>query len=316
MSIPPLRGRFLWHELMTTDTKSAAGFYTKVAGWKTKTWEQNPSYTMFMVEKRPVAGLMALPEPDSPLMWLAYIGTPNVDETARQAERLGGKVVKQPEDIPTIGRFAIIQDPQGALFVAFTPLQQSGPPPPDAPGVGDFAWHELLTTNWRAALAFYKSLFGWEETESMNMGPDMGTYQMYGWKGRTLGGMMNKPRNGPEPPAWLSIIEVADSKTAAAAVERLGGRILNGPNEVPGGSWTATCQDLQGATFAVHSAKPSTSKSTPRKTRPVRRAAAKPVKKQPAKKQPVKKKPGKAARPTKKTRPAAKKTRVGSKKRR
>jgi predicted enzyme related to lactoylglutathione lyase len=307
MPIPPLRGRFVWHELMTTDTKSAADFYTKVAGWKTKPFEQNPSYTMFTVKDRPVAGLMALPEPASPLMWLVYIATPNVDETAGQAERLGGKVVKKPADIPTIGRFAIIQDPQGALFVAFTPLQQSGPPAPDAPGVGDFSWHELLTTNWRAALAFYKSLFGWEETESMNMGPDMGTYQMYGWKGHTLGGMMNKPRHSSEPPAWLSYIEVADSKKAAATVEKLGGRIINGPLEVPGGSWIAAGLDLQGAAFAVHSAKPSTNKSTPRKARPARRAAAA---------KPLKKKPGKAAKPVKKTKPAAKKKRVGSKKRR
>jgi predicted enzyme related to lactoylglutathione lyase len=73
---------------MTTDTaKSAADFYSKVAGWKTQAWDQNPSYTMFIAQGRPMAGLMALPEPSTPLMWLPYIGTPNVDETARQVER-------------------------------------------------------------------------------------------------------------------------------------------------------------------------------------------------------------------------------------
>src|SRR6185436_16200247 len=171
-----------------------------------------------------VAGLMALPEPNSPRVWLAYIGTPNVDETARKAEGLGGKVVKKPEDIPTIGRFTIIQDPQGALFVAFTPLQGSTPPADPTPALGDFSWHELLTTDWRGALAFYKGLFAWEETESMDMGPEMGTYQMYGWKGHSLGGMMNKPKGSPGPPAWLSYIHVPDSKKAAATIKKLGGQ--------------------------------------------------------------------------------------------
>jgi uncharacterized protein len=309
MPNPSPLGRFLWHEFMTTDTKSAAAFYTKVVGWKTKVWEQNPSYTMFTAKGRPMAGLMALPEPGTPLMWVAYIGTPNVDETARQAEGLGGKVMKKPTDIPTVGRFAIIQDPQGALFVAFTPLQDSAPP--DAPAdVGDFSWHELSTTDWRAALSFYKSLFGWEETESMDMGPEMGTYQMYGWKGRTLGGVMNKPKQSPGPPAWLSYINVADAKKAAATVKKLGGQIINGPMEVPGGSWIAVGLDLQGVAFGVHSAKPSPQKSKPRKPKRARRAAAT---KSARKKTPVRKK--KAAATTKKMksrkRAASKKKRSG-----
>ena len=294
----------MWHELMTTDTRSAADFFTKVVGWKTQAWDQNPSYTMFTVKGRPMAGLMALPEDAKktgvpPPGWLAYIGTPDVELTARQAEARGGKVLKQPADIPTIGRFAIIQDPQGALFVAFTPLQDSASP--DAsPVVGDFSWHELLTTDWRAALAFYKDLFGWEETESMDMGA-MGTYQMYGWKGRTLGGMMNKPMQSPGPPAWLSYIKVPDSKKAAAAVKQLGGQIINGPMEVPGGGWIAAGFDLQGAAFAVHSAKPSPKKSKLGKAKTARRAAAT---KQVKKKKPVRKK-----------KPAAKKRQMKSRKR-
>jgi hypothetical protein len=286
---------------MTTDTKSAATFYTKLVGWKTKVFDQNPSYTMFTAKGRPVAGLMALPEPNSPLTWLAYIGTPNVDETARQAEGLGGKVLKKPTDIPTVGRFAILQDPQGAMFVAFTPLQsmQSGPPP-DA---DDFSWHELTTTEWRGALAFYKSLFGWEETESMDMGPEMGKYQMYGWKGRTLGGMMNKPSQNPGPPAWLSYIKVADAKKAAPTIKKLSGQVIHGPTEVPGGGWIAMGLDPQGAAFAVHSAKPSPKKGKPRKAKPARRAAApKSVKK---------KTPARKAKPVRKKKPAAKKAKKG-----
>ena len=296
---------------MTTDTKSAANFYTKLVGWKTQAFAPNPSYTMFTVKGAGVAGLMALPEPNSPRIWLAYIGTPNVDETARQAEGLGGKVVKKPEDIPTVGRFAIIQDPQGALFVAFTPLPRSAPPK-GTPNVDAFTWHELITTDWRGALAFYKSLFGWEETDSMDMGPEMGTYQMYGWKGRMLGGMMNKPKQSPGPPAWLSYMKVADAKKAAATIKQLGGQVINGPMEVPGGSWIATGLDLQGIAFAVHSPKSAAKKSKAPAAKAARRAAPKAGKKKTAAR---KTKPAKRAKPTRKKQAAAKKRkRAGSKK--
>ncbi len=259
---------------MTSDTKSAAAFYTKAIGWKTQAWDENPSYTMFTAKGRPpMAGLMALPEAGAPSIWLPYIATPNVDETAKQAEGLGGKVLKKPTDIPTIGRFAVVQDPQGAVFAAFTPLQGSAAPGA-SPTVGDFSWHELATTDWRSALAFYKSLFGWEETESMDMGPE-GTYQMYGWKGRTLGGMMNRPKQSPGQPTWLSYIEVPDAKKAAATVKKLGGRIVSGPHQVPGGGWIALGLDLQGVAFAVHTAaKTVRKKSKPRKAKAAKRPAA------------------------------------------
>ncbi len=276
-----IRGRFVWHQLMTTDTKSAAGFFAKVVGWKTQPFAQDPSYTMFVAKGRPMAGLMVLPEDavamGAPPSWTTYIGTPNVDETARQAAALGGKVLRQPADIPTVGRFAVIQDPQGAVFAAFTPAQAA---PPDAPPtVGDFSWHELSTSDWRAALTFYQRLFGWEETSAMEMGPEMGTYQMYGWKGKTLGGMFKKPAQMPGPPSWLPYIKVTDSKKAAAAVKELGGRVVNGPMEVPGGDWIAQGVDLQGAMFAVHSAKPAEPKKPARPKAAKRRVARKPVRK-------------------------------------
>ena len=303
-----LRGRFVWHELMTTDTKSAAAFFTKVIGWKTKAWDPDPSYTMFVTQGRPMAGLMAIPADAKkmgvPPNWVTYIGTPDVDETARQAVALGAKILKQPSDIPTIGRFAVIQDPQGAAFAVFTPAPGSSST--QAPVVGDFSWHELLTTDWAAALTFYQSLFGWEKTESMDMGPEMGTYQMYGWKGRTLGGMFNKPKQRPGPPSWLPYIKVTDSKKVAATVKKLGGQVVTGPMEVPGGDWIVQGMDLQGAVFAVHSSKPVAN---------AKPAKVKPAKAKSAKAKTARRSPAKKAKPTgKKTKPAGKKTKSAGKK--
>jgi uncharacterized protein len=277
--MPDPKRRFVWHELMTTGTKAGGGFFSKVAGWSTEAPADMPSYTLFKAGKRQVAGLMALP-PEAVAMhvppnWLSYISTSSADDTSREAEALGGKVLKAPADIPNVGRFAVLQDPQGATFAVFQPASAAS----DAPPGGDFSWHELATTDWRAALEFYRSLFGWEATESMEMGPEMGTYQMYGWKGETLGGMFNKSTQMPGPPNWLPYIKVKDAKTTAATVKKLGGQIVNGPMEVPGGGWIAQGLDLQGAFFAVHSEKPAVAVKPAAKKKP---AKAKPAKKRPA----------------------------------
>lgn len=296
MADASVRGCFVWHELMTTDPKSAAGFFTTIVGWKTQASPQDPNYTMF-VTTRPMAGLMRLPREAAAMgassSWITYIGSPDVDETARQAMSLGGKTLKAPEDIPTVGRFAILADPQGAVFAAFTPLpgQQLSP----APAVGDFSWHELVTTDWRSALTFYQRLFGWEETGAMDMGPETGTYQMFGLNGKTLGGMFNKGKQMPGPAAWLPYIHVPDSKKTVPLVKKLGGQIINGPHEVPGGDWIAQGLDLQGAMFAVHSLKPAPEKTTAAKA-PAKKLVKKVAKKAAKVKQVAKKAPTKTTK--------------------
>ena len=77
-----------------------------------------------------VAGLTTLPEGaklmGAPPNWMMYVGTPNVDDTAMRVAQLGGRVLKQPDDIPNTGRFATLQDPQGATFsvIALVPMQK------------------------------------------------------------------------------------------------------------------------------------------------------------------------------------------------
>jgi len=231
------RGRFVWHELMTTDTNAAVGFFTKLIGWKKQTWEQDPSYTLLVGSGRPMAGVMPLTAEAkaagaSP-NWLTYIYTPNIDETARQASSLGAKIVKAPMDIPTIGRFAVIEDPQGAVFAAITPIPSQTPQADATPPVGDFSWHELATTDWRAAFTFYQRLFGWEETSAMDMGGGMGMYQMFGLNGRPMGGVYNKMSQQQGPPAWLPYIRVPDARKTAVAIKKQGAMIANGPSWAP-----------------------------------------------------------------------------------
>ena len=266
MSRPSLRGRFTWHELMSTDPKAAIAFYQKIVGWKTEGWDQNPSYITWMGSRGPVGGVMALSEESKAMGarpgWLCYIGTPDIEGTVRDAIRLGGRVAKEITSVPMVGRFAVLVDPQGAVFAVLQP--ETPMPARDEAELGEFSWHELVTTDWSAAFRFYQELFGWELTDSMNMGP-MGIYQMYGWSGLSLGGMYNKPADMPGPPHWLAYAVVKDSKVAADVIKKNGGTVMHGPSQVPGGGWITIAMDPQGLEFATHS-KPA---ATPEKTKPV-----------------------------------------------
>ena len=271
MSNAEVLGRFVWHELLTTDTAAAAAFYPKVLPWRTAP-SSMPGYTIWMAGQTQIGGLMALPAEGgaTPPHWLVYVGTPNVDATCSQAQGLGAHVVKPPADIPNVGRFAVLSDPQGATFAAFTP--GAGPPPGAPPAQGAFSWHELATTDVAAALRFYGQLFGWAKGPGHDMGA-MGVYQILMHGGTQVGGMCNV--QGPSTaPSWLSYVHVADASRAVAAAKGGGGRLLHGPMEVPGGSWIAMMMDPQGGAFAVQEAPRAASQKPAGPSKPA--AAAKP----------------------------------------
>jgi hypothetical protein len=243
---------------MTTDPDAARTFYGKVVGWKPVAWDRDPSYTFWMTGKTPMGGLMALSAEAAAAGarpgWMAYIGTDDIEATVRDVERLGGKVLRPAWEIPSVGKIAILQDPQGAVFAAYSPATVPSPKYPVA--VGDFSWHELATTDPDAAFGFYQELFGWQVTGSHDMGP-AGIYRMFGLDGHSFGGVYRKPAEMEAPPRWLLYAKVRDIRKAAAAAQAAGGTVVNGPMEVPGGDWIAQIVDPQGVAFAVHAVAPA-----------------------------------------------------------
>jgi uncharacterized protein len=121
-------GAFSWCELMTTDLKAAEEFYVNLFGW---TMADGPvegmEYRVMSAGGQAIGGMMSLP-PDMqhmPPHWGTTVTVEDVEATIKTAEKLGGKVLMQPQDIPTVGKFSIIQDPQGAVITLITYLRTS-----------------------------------------------------------------------------------------------------------------------------------------------------------------------------------------------
>ena len=164
----------------------------------------------------------------APPSWLGYVGVDDVDAATAKAKGLGATVYVEPRDIPNVGRFSVIADPQMAVI---PPVHAFGPPAgrrlqPGTPG--RTGWHELWAADWEKDFAFYAEMFGWQKADAVDMGP-MGTYQLFGKGGPAIGGMFNKP---PEVPAcfWLYYFNVPDIDAAGERVKSAGGEVVNGPD--------------------------------------------------------------------------------------
>jgi len=258
MSDPQLLGRPVWSELLTTDVKAAEAFYTSVVGWTAAPFDSAPD-TTYDVLKRPdgagVAGVMPIPAGmNVPPHWVMYLGVPSLDKTAEQIKRLGGSTLSEVIEVPTVGRLQAMKDPQGAMFSLLEPAPSSPEGKDMQPAPGDTSWRELYTTDAAAAVKFYSEVFGWRETQAMDMGP-MGKYHIVArqWD---IGGIMNKPAEMAQvPPNWGLYFRVNDLDAAIGRVKTGGGQILNGPMEVPGGDTIVNCMDPQGAAFSLHQRK-------------------------------------------------------------
>lgn len=246
------QGAFVWCDLMTTDMAAAEAFYGAVVGWQSQdSGMPGDPYTLFTADQRPAAGLMTLPQEardmGAPPCWTAYVAVSDVDAVAAAMQADGGAVRKGPEDIPGVGRFAVVADPQGAVLCIFKGQGEMQPPAAGTPG--HVGWHELMTSDLEAGLAFYAKHFGWSKADAVDMG-EMGPYQMFAHDGQTIGGIMKRPSFMPVS-HWRIYFNVADIKAASDAVKAGGGEVLQGPMQAPGGSWILQGRDPQGAFFAL-----------------------------------------------------------------
>ena len=248
-------GDFIWYELLTTDVDAAEAFYAKVLPWTFASFGQaDMDYRIVHAPEHEVGGLMAVtPEMvanGARPVWLSYLAVDDVDEAVAAVEAKGGTVQMAAMDVPMVGRMAMVADPQGAPLYVMKPASggKSMAFANDRPRVGHAAWNELRTSDQAAAWTFYGDLFGWRHDGDMDMGP-MGQYQFMR-HGGVIGAMMKAdPAMGP--PSWMTYFRVPDIDAAKAAVEAGGGQVVQAPDEIPGGDFSMTCIDPQGAAFGL-----------------------------------------------------------------
>ncbi len=252
---------FIWYENMTQDLDKAVAFYRDVVGWDVRdSGMPGMRYMIFGKDGKDVGGMASWAEmgqPGKQPRWLGHIFTPDVDAETAAVVADGGTRYRPPSDIPGVGRFSVVADPQGAEYLLFQPNGGQAPPRLAPMEEGAIGWRELSTTDWQKAWEFYSKHYGWTKLDAVDMGA-MGTYQTFQLDDTSGGGMMSLPpemARQTSGPAWLFYITVDDIHQAASRVQEQGGTITHGPTPVPGGSWILQATDAQGGAFALTAAR-------------------------------------------------------------
>lgn len=246
-------GTFCWPELATSDTAGAKKFYTGLFGWATQDDDVGGGmiYTMASLNGKSVGALYAITEEMKkmkvPPNWLQYVSVDDVDSSTEKAKKLGGAVTQEPMDVVDIGRMSVIQDPTGAVFALWQPKKVIGSQLINEHGA--ITWNELLTNNVDVAGKFYTDLFGWG-SQTQDMGGF--NYTSFANGDRPAAGMMAISKEmGDMPSTWMQYFAIDDCDKGADKVKALGGKVLDGPRDIPEIGRFAVVQDPRGAAFSI-----------------------------------------------------------------
>lgn len=240
-----------WVDLASPDVEAATRFYGHLFGWEARQvgGPEMGNYTFFKLRGRDVGAVGGLMTPEQPTAWHVYIASDNIDQTAEKVRAAGGTVMMGPDDIMGAGRIGFFGDPTGAAFGVWQAGEHKGAGLIREPGA--FTWAELHTRDVAAAKSFYQQVFGWGH-ESNPMGPGQPEYTEWTLNGESIGGAMPMQPEMPAqaPPHWLPYFQVENTDRSAEQVTHLGGKILAGPVDFPGGRF-AVVSDPHGAAFGI-----------------------------------------------------------------
>jgi predicted enzyme related to lactoylglutathione lyase len=240
-------GRFVWHELVTTDKQKAIAFYTELLNWKTDVMRDGGfEYTVIKAGKEGIGGIDRPQASGVPSHWVGYCTTTDVDGLLEKAKKLGGKALVPATNIPP-GRFAILQDPQGAVIAPMA-LREEAPESDAKPAVGTFCWNELMTDDVTAASEFYSQIFGWKPKAAEGMGEMQ--YTIFNRGEKMAAGLMKKPM--PQlPNHWLHYVAVDNVDQTTARAAKLGAKTLVTGTDIPNIGRFSVIQDPTGAVVAL-----------------------------------------------------------------
>ena len=241
-------GQLVWADLLTDDVGAARQFYGDVFGWR---FVGDNEYLQASNDGIPVAGI-AYHEPRDPAVsevaWLVSISVADVDASAGKVAGAGGEVLESSRDVPGRGRYAIVEDAQGAVFVL---LRSADGDPPDRRGVDhEWIWGELWTPDPKGAKRFYADVVGYESRDVEE--PDGGSYTLLFAGGKPRTGLVELTIDNVRP-HWLPYLRVANVDGTITRIEAAGGAVLIGPGEASADSTVAIVSDPTGGVFAIQS---------------------------------------------------------------
>jgi len=240
-------GKFVWHDLLTHDVRADTTFYGPLFGWEFIPVPEG-KYLVVTQNGTPIGGIVPLEKKDQNVysQWLSYLSVPDVDSAAGLTERNGGRVYREPFDLPGRGRVAIILDPEGAPLALVR--SSVGDPLDEKPVYSRWLWNELWTEDKDASLAFYTSLVGYAR-DDLDLGGEA-PYTVFSKKEIPRAGAVEIQIEGVEP-HWLPYITVTDPAKVASRAEELGGKILLSVERVAGVQQAVVMADPSGAVFAI-----------------------------------------------------------------
>jgi len=247
--------RFVWFELHTPDAAASSWFYSKVFGWAADDVSSlGRPYLTLRSGNDAVAGILpksiaAFEADKTHPRWMGYIQVSDVQIYVARVKQAGGQVRRAIQEIPGLGRFAVVGDPENAAFVIYQPLFQGSDVNLRDVGAIRFRWHDLICTNGSSQLKFYSSVFGW--TKLGDSRTDASTKcQSFAIDGVPVGGMMH-PRTSDQEHGWVFNVDVMDMKTAIGRAVEAGGALIHEPFEIADGRRVAQCVDAQGIAFGM-----------------------------------------------------------------
>lgn len=240
-------GAFVWRELMTGDVERAKGFFGELFGWRFVGMPMGDfEYVMIHAGDTAIGGVMPMgPESGHPPHWMSYVSVDDVDARAAVAKERGGTVAVGPMDIPNVGRFAVIGDPDGAYFTLFRSLAGD---PVAAPAAHTFCWETLVTKDVAKAQEFYGAVVGWQSVAGPNGIP---TFARDGGKVVLADVQAAQTR----PPSWATYVAVADLGATTARAAKLGATIAVPRIDIENVGAIAFLADPTGAFLGVFESK-------------------------------------------------------------
>ncbi len=248
---PTIPGKFVWHDLLTTDSPAVEKFYAGLFGWtfEVQKGRENP-YKVIRLAGVPVGGIVDVSamKADTPSStWLNYVSVADVDKTVAAMRSRNYKVLREPGPVGSNARAAVVVDPQGAIL-GLARITRGDPPDADVVPEGSFLWMEYVAEDAVRALEFYKDVFGYT-ADRVDGGANV-DYFAFKVGDKPRAGLYATPWKEVRS-NWLPYVRVADAAAAAKKAEALGGRVLLAPKPEVRNGTLAIVTDPSGAALAL-----------------------------------------------------------------